>query len=99
MANKQGCSNVKIDEEVSFSVVVKVEECKPEEADNSYSFNIEVTDFFVSTLPRASQHPRARLNTPARVSTPPRAGLAFFIEIFAPLRPRSLIWCVATSSL
>ena len=44
MANKQGCSNVKIDEEVSFSVVVKVEECKPEEADNSYSFNIEVTD-------------------------------------------------------
>ena len=48
MANKQGCSNVKIDEEVSFSVVVKVEECKPEEADNSYSFNIEVTDICVS---------------------------------------------------
>ena len=30
---------------------------------------------------------------------PPRAGLAFLIEILAPLRPRSLIWCVATSSL
>ena len=31
--------------------------------------------------------------------SPPRAGLAFFIEILAPLRPRLLIWCVATSSL
>ena len=30
---------------------------------------------------------------------PPRAGLAFFIEILAPLRPRLLIWFLATSSL
>ena len=49
MGNKQGCSNVKIDEEVSFSVVVKVEECKPAEEANSYSFNIEVT----SSLPQS----------------------------------------------
>mgnify|MGYP001051842384 CR=1 FL=1 len=42
MANGQGCSNVTIDEEVSFSIVVKVAECLSEEEANSYNFNIEV---------------------------------------------------------
>ena len=42
MPNGQGCSNVTIDEDVNFSIVVKVDECKSEEAQNSYKFNIEV---------------------------------------------------------
>ena len=66
----------------------------------------EIWDFKIATtqLQQCSGYPYENSNaTPtvlaARIQSPPRAGLAFFIEILAPLRPRSLIWCVATSSL
>ncbi|XP_063692682.1 integrin beta pat-3-like isoform X2 [Bolinopsis microptera] len=49
MVNGQGCSNVTIDEEVSFSIVVKVAECLSEEEANSYNFNIEVPG--IATIP------------------------------------------------
>ena len=54
MSNGQGCSNVTIEEDVNFSIVVKVDMCKPEEEDNIYNFNIEVVLvpilLYISTL-------------------------------------------------
>ncbi|KAL5246651.1 hypothetical protein ACHWQZ_G018759 [Mnemiopsis leidyi] len=39
--NGRGCSNVSMEEEVSFTITVRVDQCN-EEGDNNYNFNIEV---------------------------------------------------------
>ena len=39
--NGRGCSNVSMEEEVSFNITIRVDQCKDEE-DNNYTFNIEV---------------------------------------------------------
>ena len=38
-----GCFNVKMEEEVNFSIVVKVDQCNAE-GNNTYNFDIEVID-------------------------------------------------------
>ena len=38
---ENGCSNVAMEEEVSFSIVVKVDQCD-QGGNNTYDFNIEV---------------------------------------------------------